>query len=166
MSKSLKIALAIQVLIMLSVLIPPVITKATGTEVFLETERVDPRALFRGDYVILSYPIGRDVSKELAKKALESGDLVYVTVSLDKPAKFISASTEKPNLDRGQACLVARVDESMRWNEEVSLSFPQISQFFVPEGTGRGIESDLNTMAAKIATTKSCNAVLLNLDYL
>ena len=166
MSKTLKIALAIQVLIMVSVLIPPVITKSTGTEVYLETERVDPRALFRGDYVILSYPIRNEVPRELAERALEDGDLVYITVSLDKPAAFISASTNKPSLKDGEACLAARVDESMRWNEEVNVSFPQISQFFVPEGTGRDIENDLSKMAAKVATTKSCNAVLLNLDYL
>ena len=166
MSKPLKIALAIQVLIMLSVLIPPVITKFIGTEVYLETERVDPRALFRGDYVILSYPIGNNVPLEIAEKALAEGGLVYITVSLDKPAKFIEASLEKPSLGQGEACIAARVDEYMRWGKEVSLSFPQISQFFVPEGTGRDIENDLNTMAAKIATTKSCNAVLLDLDYL
>lgn len=166
MSKSLKIALAIQVLIMVCVLVPPLLTKATGTEVFLETERVDPRALFRGDYVILSYPIRNEVPRSLVQEAYENGDIIYVTVTTDKPAKYIGASLSRPSLAPGQACLAARADEAFRWNPEARVTFPQIAQFFVPEGTGKAIEQNLDTMIATAVTTKSCNAVLLDLDYL
>jgi len=166
MNKSLKLALALQVVIMISVFIPPLLTKATGTEVYLETERVDPRALVRGDYVALSYPITNKVPLEIARKAFDEGKMVYVTVSLDRPAKYISASLEKPKITEGQACLSAKADQAISWDNTVRVTFPQIAQFFVPEGTGKDIEQDLSNMVATAVTTKSCNAVLLSLDYL
>lgn len=166
MSKYLKIALALQVLIMVSVLIPPMITKATGTEIFLETERVDPRALFRGDYVVLDYPIGDSIPMDLKLSAQEKGSIIYVKVTTDRPAAFISAALEKPSIEEGTACVVARTSEVNSWDGTARVRFPQISQFFVPEGTGGDIERDLNTMVAKMVTTKSCNAVLLDLEYL
>ena len=166
MNKSLKIALVIQIVIMMSVFIPPLFTKATGVEVYLETERVDPRALVRGDYVALNYPITNKVPLEIARKAYNEGKMVYITVTLDRPAQYVSASLEKPELTEGQACLSARADEAISWDNTVRVNFPQIAQFFVPEGTGKDIELDLNSMVAKAVTTKSCNAVLLSLDYL
>ncbi len=166
MSKALKAALAIQVLIMISVLIPPMINKSTGTSIYLQTERVDPRALFRGDYVILNYPMRSEVSTALVNEAFEEGSLIYVTVTKDRPAQFVSASLDKPVLAQNEACIVARADETSRWNSAATVIFPQVSQFFVPEGTGREIEQNLSDMVAKISVTKSCNAVLLDLEYL
>ena len=166
MKTSLKLALAIQVVIMIAVFIPPLLTKATGTEVYLETERVDPRALIRGDYVALQYPITDNVPLEIARKAQDEGKVVYVTVTTDRPAKYVSATLEKPELKEGQACLSARAHEAISWDNTARVVFPQIAQFFVPEGTGLAIEQDLNDMVAKAVTTKSCNTVLLSLEYL
>jgi len=44
--------------------------------------------------------------------------------------------------------------------------FPQISQYFVPEGEGKEIEQNLNSMVAEVATTTRCNAVTVSLQSL
>ena len=184
MKKSLIYAIGLQVVIMLSVFVPPLITLQTGETVYLETERVDPRALFRGDYVILSYTVGSNVDLDLAKQAYKSGSPIYVTVTTDKPAEFVSASLDKPELMPSQACLVARALSSVEWADENIrapripgetfgepmqqnyVQFPQISQFFVPEGTGKDIEQDLNEMVAELKVTKGCKAVVRGLELL
>lgn len=159
MKRSLTIAIGIQFIIMIAVLIPPVLVKATGTRVYLETRRVDPRALFRGDYVILDYPIADQIPPALLDQARENNDLIYVTVTTARPAIFVSAGMQKPSLEEGQACLSARAE----WGSAV---FPQISQFFVPEGEGKELEKNLNSMVAEVATTKKCNAVTMGLQLL
>lgn len=159
MKRPLTIAIGIQVIIMVAVLVPPIMVKSTGTRVYLETRRVDPRALFRGDYVILDYPIGDSISENVLANARNEGDLLYVTVTTDTPATFVSVSTEKPVLTSGQACITGRAN----WR---NLQFPQISQYFVSEGEGKELEQNLNSMVAEVATTKNCNAVIVGLELL
>ena len=171
MSKSLKAAIGIQVAIMVSVLVPPLLNIMTGETVYLETVRVDPRALVRGDYVILDYKIGLEVEKELVQEAYEEGSVIYVTVTTDRPAGFVAASLKKPMLDDGQRCLIARPLERVMWDwdaefQQSYVSFPQISQYFVPEGTGRAIEQDINDMVAELSVTKGCKAVVRGLELL
>jgi uncharacterized membrane-anchored protein len=46
-----------------------------------------------------------------------------------------------------------------------SVDFPQIAQYFVPEGQGREIESRRGeNLLARVAVTGRCNAVLLGLE--
>ena len=50
-----------------------------GTEVILETRPIDPRDLFRGEYVILRYKIENDKKiKGALSDGSSSGDPVYV----------------------------------------------------------------------------------------
>lgn len=56
---------------------------SSGTEVRLATAPVDPRDIFRGDYVILTYDISRLPMDSLAEDAddLTAGSPVYVTLT-------------------------------------------------------------------------------------
>ncbi|KKW38522.1 hypothetical protein A2454_00285 [Candidatus Peribacteria bacterium RIFOXYC2_FULL_55_14] len=171
MKRTLFIAVALQVFIMVLVLIPPLIVTGTGTHVFLETRRVDPRELFRGDYVILDYPIGDQVPLDLAREAYEGRDSLYITVTTDRPATFVQAGLQRPELQPGQACIVARADESVRWDwaegtGRSSVFFPQISQYFVPEGEGKELETNLENMVAEVVASSRCNAVVVDLELL
>lgn len=47
MNKKLMLAVGIQVLVMGLVLVEPLLVRATGTIVYMETEKMDPRSLFR-----------------------------------------------------------------------------------------------------------------------
>lgn len=57
----------------------------SGREIVLDTVPVDPRSLFRGDYVILNYGISRlDTRKLGGDDSFERGDTVYVTLLKDE----------------------------------------------------------------------------------
>jgi len=162
MKKSLLIAIGIQVAIMILVLIPPLLVRTTGTEVYLETEKMDPRALFRGDYVILGYKVGQDILSDEMNREMDEKNLraVYVTVTTDRPGKFVNVSLTRPELKEGQACIVGR---ARRWGSAVD--FPQIAQYFVPEGEGKIIERMRGEdLLAKVRVTSKCNAVLVGLE--
>jgi len=165
MTKAMKIAVGVQIAILCLVPLQPLIVRATGTVVYLETEKMDPRALFRGDYVILGYQLAQGIlSDEMATEADRSGRPVYVTMTTARPAQFVAVSFEKPDLADGQACIEGRARGVWRARGN-AVDFPQIAQFFVAEGTGRALEQARgDDLLAKVATTGGCKAVLLDLE--
>ena len=131
MTPKLVLAVLVQLLVMALVLAQPLWVRATGSVVYLETEKMDPRALFRGDYVILGYTLAQGIlPPEQAQATARDSTPVYVTVTGERPARFVSVGLEPPQLEPGQACIVGRS------RGQGSVDFPQIAQFFVPEGTG------------------------------
>ena len=50
-----------------------------GNPITLETKPVDPRSLFRGNYVLLNYTIS-DISKSLTHEDFKPGEVGYVTL--------------------------------------------------------------------------------------
>ena len=155
------IAVGIQLAIMAMVLIPALYVRATGAIVYLETEKMDPRALFRGDYVILGYQVAQEIlPKETTQDRDHRSRPVYVTVTTERPGRFVAVDFDRPHPDTDQACIVGRV---RGWGG--SVDFPQIAQYFVPEGTGRALEQARgDDLLAKIAVSPGCNAVLLGLE--
>jgi len=137
-----------------------------GQRIYLQTERLDPRSLFRGDYVRLTYPIAAEVPDQIKNNARELDSLIYVTVTKDRPAKFVRANLKKPKLKDGEACIAARPNGGGWWRGRARVSFPQIAVYFVPEGEGRELERNLDKMVAEVAVTKGCNAVVLGLEHL
>ncbi|HKI61669.1 MAG TPA: GDYXXLXY domain-containing protein [Mariprofundaceae bacterium] len=124
-------------------------TLDTGTPVVLETKPVDPRSLFRGDYVRLNYAINTlDTAVYPALSGVKRGDVVCVVLAPGKPYWHPeSVSTACP--DTTSIFLKGRVERvSRRWNSEtrkyeaasqVRVKYG-IENYFVPEGTGRSIE--------------------------
>lgn len=171
MSRKMMIAVAIQVVAMLWVVVPPMIVSNTGTVIYLETMRVDPRAMFRGDYVILAYQQTQEVvPQEMAKQAADAGQPVYVTFTTERPAQFVEVGLEPPELEEGQVCIIGRVRRFRgravdRAEGPNAVDFPQIAQYFVPEGEGRALEERLDEeILARVAVSGSCDAVLLGLE--
>lgn len=163
MKKSLMIAAAAQILLMLIGLVSPLAVKTTGTTAYLETAPVDPRALFRGDYVTLGYAVGEGASSpEMATESRRTGKPIYVTVTTDRPARFVAAGFERPDLEPGQTCLKGR---TRRFGPQGTVDFPQIAQFFVAEGEGRELERQVgDDLLAEIKVSDRCNAVLVGLE--
>ena len=56
---ALAIGVAFQASFLPAIMVPPLITLATGETILLRVVPLDPRDLFRGDYVTLSYEINR-----------------------------------------------------------------------------------------------------------
>ena len=89
----------------------------TGKEVLLATAPVDPRSLFRGQYVRLSFEISRiSVSffDQKERESLEVGDTVYVVLKEhDGVYKASSASSSKPSGTTYIAGTVSRLGGSI-----------------------------------------------------
>jgi len=105
-----------------------------GTEVILATRPVDPRDLFRGEYVILRYTIERDEQVRAALSADTDATRVYVRLVDDEQgiARVGAAQTTRPDVSDGVWLEGAVVNGQAR--------FPDLEQYFVPEGAGRPIE--------------------------
>ncbi|MBU0766389.1 GDYXXLXY domain-containing protein [Patescibacteria group bacterium] len=164
------IAIGIQVAIMVLVLVPPLMVIMTGTTVYLETDKMDPRSLFRGHFAILGYLPAQDIlPKEMGDESRKTGKPIYVTFTTDRPAKFVGVSLEKPKSISGQVCIVGRARGSGGWNgneeNKESVDFPQIAQYFAPKKEAKEIEGMRgDNLLAVVKVTGGCNAVLKGLE--
>lgn len=105
-------------------------TLQTGTRVRLETEPIDPRSLFQGDYVRLGYPIGRATTP--FKR--EPGETLWLTLVPQGEVWAVAAVTR----ERPAAPAVA-----LRTTAPASPTGPLelgLETVFVPEGEGRALE--------------------------
>lgn len=120
-------------------------TLRTGTEVLLKTMPVDPRDLFRGDYVVLRYEISNIDKKETPLSSIESfpaifksGDQVYV--SLDVSGKYAVVSGISRSVPNSGLFISGSVVSDRGDSIQVEYG---IESYFVPEGKGRYIESQM-----------------------
>ena len=98
---------------------------------------------------------------------------MYVTFTTERPGEFVAVSLERPEPRPGQVCLVGRV-RIFRWEQtadgsgkqpQYAVDFPQIAQYFVPQGEGRELERARGeNLLARVAVSNSCDAVLLGLE--
>lgn len=146
------IAVTVAVAAMLAALVPPLWVRATGDEIYLEIEPVDPLSLFRGNYVDLRYDLDVDIAPDV-----EYDDAVYVVVTGDRPAVGLRAAKDRPDLGPGEYCLRGRA-------RPPSVDFPQLEQFFVTPEQGRDIERDVRRYLAVVKVTGGCRAVLVDLE--
>ncbi|RJP60612.1 MAG: hypothetical protein C4541_03650 [Candidatus Auribacter fodinae] len=140
-------------------------TVQTGTEVILETRIIDPRDLFRGDYVILSYDISRFNMSDtfLDNDSIAPGGSVYVSLRIDGNghAHPQNVYPEKPSVDvffiKGKVHAVN--------NGFINIVYG-IESYFVPEGKGREIEQKLReeNINVRVTIDRFGNAVLTGLE--
>lgn len=137
-------------------------TLRTGTEVLLAVRPVDPRDLFRGDYVILSYEISRvDAPPSPRTEGEQSLRPIYVQLSVDDEG--IAHATDVTFTPPTKGLFIAgKIIRSRQ--EEVDVEYG-IESYFVPEGRGGEIERNLRQMHAKVAVDSSGNAVLKGLVF-
>jgi len=136
-------------------------TLQTGDEVLLKTRLVDPRDLFRGDYVVLSYDIGSVNMDVLPHQGsnFNEGDKVYVSLNVDdnKIGTLTNIEKNKPS----EGIFVAGTVKSTR-NNRLSIGYG-IESYFIPEGTGEEIERSLGKIYTKVAVDNFGNAVIKSL---
>lgn len=135
-----------------------------GQEILLETAPVDPRDLFRGDYVTLSYEISRINLNEIPYDTdFSTREDIYA--SLSKKDKFWTVdavSHTKPGFGKDQVCMKGRVTNS--FDNQVSVDWG-IESYFVPEGKGRLIERQRNVenVSVVVSVDSTCSSVLKEL---
>ena len=113
-------------------------TLASARVVTLKTAPVDPRDMFRGDFVVLNYDISNlDPAKLDGEDKFESADTVYVTLVNKGETWEAAAIAHKPFAIQGGIPLRGKVqyanDNSLRVEYGVE-------SYYVPEGTGHTIE--------------------------
>ena len=126
-----------------------------GTEIRLRTAPVDPRDLFRGDYVVLSYGISTVAPANAeAAAALQRGSTAYVRLRpcADGFMEPVSASPSRPAASEGDVVIAGRVtaagvcatSEDGRADCAQPRRFIRIAygleSYFVPQGQGLAIE--------------------------
>lgn len=115
--------------------------------VTLKVIPVDPRDIFRGDYVILNYEISRlDVKVLAGDDEFSSGDSAFVTLSKDGDNwKAISISQKPGPVTANNVVIRGNVRYSDEPTPEgtafVNLDYG-IESYFVPQGTGHAIEEE------------------------
>jgi len=113
--------------------------------VTLKVVPVDPRDLFRGDYVVLNYDISRlDVSRLDGTKQLAPGNTIYVRLRRTADtwtAVALSNTHEKPSdTEISLKAQVLSMDAPGTGGSQfITLSYG-IESYFVPQGTGLAIE--------------------------
>lgn len=105
-----------------------------GDIVILETLPIDPRDLFRGEYVILRYVVEND---ELVRSVVTDNETlskIYLELQLDSRgvASVARVSTTKPDWGSG-----LWLPGEVRFGR---VRFPMLEQYYVPEGAGLPIE--------------------------
>ncbi len=117
-------------------------TLRTGHEVLLKTRPIDPRDLFRGDYVILSYDISRFSAGDMQASLVRNfriDDTVYVSLRTDGDYARIKQVHYDP--PAGELYIKGRVVGVQ--SDQVTVEYG-IESYFVPEGEGKHIEHGRN----------------------
>jgi uncharacterized membrane-anchored protein len=111
---------------------------------------VDPRDMFRGDFVILNYKISRlDLKLLPGDSDIEGRGTIYVTLAAkDGLWDAVSVSRKMPTVAQGEAVIRGEVSSAYREKNEdkeqiVSVVYG-IEAFFVPEGKGKPLEDERN----------------------
>lgn len=146
------ILVVIQTMVLIAMIGMKQYTLNTGREILLETQPVDPRSLFRGDYVRLSYKISTLVLSGMQgdKQFLEN-EVIFVTLQEGDPYWYpVAIHHSKPQTAENQVAIKGRIEYILdrTWNRETnkteevkSLSVKYgIENYFVEEGTGRALE--------------------------
>jgi uncharacterized membrane-anchored protein len=147
-------------------------TLRTGTEVMLKTMPVDPRDLFRGDYVTLNYEIGNlDMKKIPAEDSyFYNGEPVYLAMELKNgygiPKKIYTTPPEDELYIKGKINNIIYGESEEMDIQELRVDYG-IESYFVPEGRGMEIEKEQRReqkrVDAKVIIDKYGNAIIKSL---
>ena len=118
---------------------------ATGKVIMLETERVDPRDLLRGDYLILHYKISNvptNLFSPPVNKNLPNGTKIYVvlTPATNQYYRVAGASTNALVPTADEVLLLGRVSWT-QWNARTNAVHVEygLERYYVAEGTGNPV---------------------------
>ena len=154
-----------------------VYTLRSGATVVLKVAPRDPRDLFRGDYVVLQYEIGRLVPAELeGDDEFARGDTVYVRLQTGGQYAYpLGVYHNWPEIQPGEVVLKGEVTylSSVGWKRKGGSASEWgaytmnvrygIENYFVPEGEGKALENLVSTsvVSLRVAVDKNGKAGIL-----
>jgi uncharacterized membrane-anchored protein len=138
-------------------------TLAKGTPIVLETRPIDPRSLFRGDYVRLGYTIGcLDPAALEGDDEFQVHDRVHVLLRRDEPYwQPVSLHREPPVVADGHVAIKGEVENFYCNSSSAQIAVRYgIENYFVPEGEGLELERprDGETVSILLAVDDRGNA--------
>jgi uncharacterized membrane-anchored protein len=163
--KILLVTVAAQLLILVGMIALRSVPLLTGQTVLVRVMPVDPRDLFRGDYVILSYQFSRTSPDKIEGLAVNErgrsrweGQTVYVPLVADSDQVHMRA--EKVTAVKPEAGLFLK-GQMGRYG---SLQFG-IESYYVQEGSGHRFEQAIRDrkLSAELAVTSGGQAALRGL---
>ena len=168
MNHSLRTALlvALQLGILVAIAALPLRTLARGEVVRLMVEPLDPRDLFRGDYVALRYaqlssiPSGHPIA---LGGPFRAGDTIYVALTPTPMAGWpspLALPTSLSTTHPGSLAIRGKVVRARSGGLEAEYG---IESFFVPQGRGREIERAVTRLSAEVAVDRQGRAVIRRL---
>lgn len=151
MSKKTWIAILIPVVILLGMTVRPLVTIVSGEEIILQTRPVDPRDIFRGDYVVLSYEIEEidldKVEDELKDRLIVSSfpydRKIYVTLKENNGVHIVDrvTATKPSDVKYFMEAKYKYLRNKEKTDEKAKLIVSyNIDKYFVPENTGKELE--------------------------
>lgn len=112
-----------------------------GQEVVLNIIPVDPRSLFRGDYVILSYDISQlDIAKLAGDDTFKRNAFIYVTLTRAAQGDW-AASRLSTTIPEGRSENEAVIRGKVRYSGKKLRVKYGIESYFVEEGEGKRLEN-------------------------
>lgn len=157
------VGVAVQMVVLLGMTAHRATPLVSGETILLRVVPVDPRDLFRGDYVILSYdfsqfPPGGIEGLPARRSDASRGRTVYVSLVPEPDGKHYRADKFSVYRPSGGTYLRGQV---VGWNR---LAFG-IESYYVQEGTGRKYEQAIRSrkLSAEVAVTSGGQATLRGL---
>ena len=136
-------------------------TLKTGEKILLKTVPIDPRDLFRGDYIVLRYEISEFNLDNFENKNLNVNENDFLYVSLKKEGKYWTAKNVYK--DRPEE-LAIKGRMKYKRGQTINIEYG-IESFFVPEGEGKKLERYRNSreLDVEVSVDRFGNAVINNL---
>lgn len=135
-------------------------TVYAGEEILLKVAPVDPRDMFRGDYIALTYEISQiSLATVPSDSAFSSGEIIYAVLS--KKEKYWTVdfvSHTRPSLGENQVFMKGRVRAVHGQYVRVEWG---IESYFVAEGEGPTIERMRNAELSVIVVVDNTGSSVL-----
>lgn len=142
----------------------------SGSEVRLRTVPIDPRDLFRGDYVVLNYEISTpDLATVQGDRNFAKGETAYVRLAPgpDGFARVAGIYKAAPTPNQGEVVMAGRVQtvrtcprnadgsaDCDRGRDAVRIDYG-LESYFVPQGQGLAIERTERARLEVVAAVSS-----------
>lgn len=143
-----------------------------GRVIELKVQPVDPRDLFRGDYVTLAYDISQ-LPRQLIAGGLRRGERIYVRLAQDEKGSWQAVAAGRTPAQAGSSAggvvLMGHVRYAVQPMTDAATAHIWVAygieKFFVPEGTGREIEAEVRAsdVMAHVAVASDGTAALKGL---
>lgn len=133
---------AVQAVILVQIVRERAAILTSGKVIEMDVAPVDPRSLFRGDYVVLSYPAGQYTDTAGGLGGLSGRREVFAVLAKNEAGEWrpTGVSRRRPAaIEDGEIVVKARLESTRRTGVPLRLHYG-IESYFVPEGQGRKIE--------------------------